>query len=145
MTPETEDVEEKAFNYAMGILIKSWRIERGWSQQILARKMKIPVRSLQQYEKGGEAVSMRQFIHVCRLLKLEFILPAEADSYTKRLRNTELQNAYLAQSAASKSQMTAADFSGASDQKFSYWAAWLSVFPGVSLIIRRLKNGTPYK
>ncbi len=80
MTPETEDVEEKAFNYAMGILIKSWRIERGWSQQILARKMKIPVRSLQQYEKGAEAVSIRQFIQVCRLLKIEFILPAEAES-----------------------------------------------------------------
>lgn len=80
MTPETEDVEEKAFNYAMGILIKSWRIERGWSQQILARKMKIPVRSLQQYEKGEEAVSIRQFIQVCRLLKIEFILPAEAES-----------------------------------------------------------------
>ena len=79
MTPETEDVEEKAFNYAMGILIKSWRIERGWSQQILARKMKIPVRSLQQYEKGAEAVSIRQFIQVCRLLKIEFILPAEAE------------------------------------------------------------------
>ncbi len=80
MTPETEDVEEKAFNYAMGILIKSWRIERGWSQQILARKMKISVRSLQQYEKGAEAVSIRQFIQVCRLLKIEFILPAEAES-----------------------------------------------------------------
>ena len=80
MTPETEDVEEKAFNYAMGILIKSWRIERGWSQQILARKMKIPVRSLQQYEKGAEAVSIRQFLQVCRLLKIEFILPAEAES-----------------------------------------------------------------
>ena len=80
MTPETEDVEEKAFNYAMGILIKSWRIERGWSQQIMERKMKKPVRSLQQYEKGAEAVSIRQFIQVCRLLKIEFILPAEAES-----------------------------------------------------------------
>lgn len=75
-----DDIEEKAFNYAMGILIKSWRIERGWSQQILARKMKIPVRSLQLYEKGAEAVSIQRFIQICRLLKIEFVLPVKTEN-----------------------------------------------------------------
>jgi transcriptional regulator with XRE-family HTH domain len=55
----TKDVDLKT-----GLLIKNYRIERGWSRQQLAAKIGVTHQQLQKYEKGTNRVTLSRFLQL---------------------------------------------------------------------------------
>ncbi len=66
---------ERSLDYEVGQKVKSWRLERGYTQKDLAKKIGVKYWVILQYEKGNRRVPIERLYAIAEALSISIMHP----------------------------------------------------------------------